>query len=51
MSTKNMSDHISHYRNVFIFLLIGTAFTVGASYVEFSVENSIAGAIFVGLLK
>ena len=49
MSDKNMTHHIAHYRNVFIYLLIGTALTVSASYLEFSVQNSIAGAIFVGL--
>ena len=49
MSDKNMTHHIAHYRNIFIYLLIGTALTVGASYLEFSVQNSIAGAIFVGL--
>ena len=49
MSDKNIAKHIVHYRNVFIYLLIGTALTVGASYLEFSVQNSIAGAIFVGL--
>tara|TARA_Y100001970_G_C14138163_1_gene805548 strand:- start:961 stop:1323 length:363 start_codon:yes stop_codon:yes gene_type:complete len=50
MSNKDMSHHITNYRNVFILLLIGTVLTVGASYVEFSVPNSIAGGIFVGLL-
>ena len=49
MSDKNITQHIVHYRNVFIYLLIGTALTVAASYFEFSVPNSIAGAIFVGL--
>ena len=44
-----MTHHILNYRKVFIFLLIGTALTVGASYLEFNVYNSIAGAIFVGL--
>ena len=50
MSNKNLGHHITNYRNVFIYLLIGTALTVGASYVEFNVKDSIAGAIFVGLL-
>ena len=50
MSDKNMSHHISNYRNVFIYLLIGTALTVGASYFDFNVRNSMAGAIFVGLI-
>jgi len=50
MSSKDLGHHITNYRNVFIYLLIGTALTVGASYVEFSVKDSIAGAIFVGLL-
>ena len=49
MSNKDMSHHINHYRNVFIYLLIGTAFTVLASYLEFNVQDSIAGAMFVGL--
>ena len=49
MSADNMTHHISNYRKVFIFLLIGTALTVLASYMEFNVQNSIAGAIFVGL--
>jgi caa(3)-type oxidase subunit IV len=44
-----MTHHIANYRKVFIFLLIGTAITVWASYMEFNVQNSIAGAIFVGL--
>ena len=44
-----MTHHISNYRKVFIFLLNGTALTVTASYFEFNVQNSIAGAIFVGL--
>ena len=49
MSDTNMTHHIANYRKVFIFLLIGTAITVWASYMEFNVQNSIAGAIFVGL--
>ena len=49
MSADNMTHHISNYRKVFIFLLIGTALTVFASYLDFNVQNSIAGAIFVGL--
>ena len=49
MSDTNMTHHIANYRKVFIFLLIGTALTVWASYMEFSVQNSIAGTIFVGL--
>tara|TARA_B100000315_G_scaffold189259_1_gene179093 strand:+ start:176 stop:469 length:294 start_codon:yes stop_codon:yes gene_type:complete len=44
-----MTHHIANYRKVFIFLLIGTALTVGASYLELNVQNSIAGAIFMGL--
>ena len=50
MSNKDLAHHITNYRKVFIYLLIGTALTVGASYVEFNVKDSIAGAIFVGLL-
>ena len=49
MSAKDMSHHIANYRKVFIYLLIGTALTVCASYLEFNVKDSIAGAIFVGL--
>ena len=49
MSDNNMTHHIANYRKVFIFLLIGTTLTVCASYMEFNVQNSIAGAIFVGL--
>ena len=49
MIDNNMTHHIANYRKVFIFLLIGTALTVLASYMEFNVQNSIAGAIFVGL--
>ena len=44
-----MTHYIANYRKVFIFLLIGTTLTVWASYMEFNVQNSIAGAIFVGL--
>ena len=50
MSNKDLDHHITNYRNVFIYLLIGTVLTVGASYIEFNVKDSIAGAIFVGLL-
>ncbi len=50
MSDNNMAHYIANYRKVFIYLLIGTALTVGATYLEFNVEDSIAGAIFVGLL-
>ena len=49
MSAKEMAHHIANYRKVFIFFLIGTALTVAASYMEFNVQNSIAGAVFVGL--
>ena len=44
-----MTHYIANYRKVFIYLLIGTTLTVWASYIEFNVQNSIAGAIFVGL--
>ena len=37
-------------KKIFIYLLIGTALTVGASYFDFNVSNSMAGAIFVGLI-
>ena len=50
MSSKDIAHHITHYRNVFIYLLIGTALTVGASYLELNVKDSIAGGIFIGLL-
>ena len=50
MSNKDIAHHITHYRNVFIYLIIGTALTVAASYLEFNVKDSIAGAIFIGLL-
>jgi len=50
MSNKDIAHHITHYRNVFVYLLIGTALTVAASYLEFNVKDSIAGAIFIGLL-
>ena len=49
MSAKDMAHHITHYRNIFIYLLIGTALTVIASYFEFNVDDSMAGAVFVGL--
>ena len=49
MSDKNMTHYIANYRKVFIYLLIGTTLTVWASYMEFNVQNSIAGAVFVGL--
>ena len=49
MSAKEMAHHIATYRKVFIYLLIGTTLTVIASYMEFNVQNSIAGAVFVGL--
>ena len=49
MSDKNLTHHIANYRKVFIFLLFGTVLTVSASYIEFNVQNSIAGSIFIGL--
>jgi len=49
LSANNITHHIANYRKVFIFLLIGTALTVGASYLKLNVQNSIAGAIFIGL--
>ena len=49
MSNKDIAHHVEHYRKVFIYLLIGTTLTVWASYIEFNVQNSIAGAVFVGL--
>ena len=50
MSDKNMAHHIANYRKIFIYLLICTALTVGAAYLDFNVTNSIAGGIFVGLI-
>ena len=50
MSNRDLTHHITHYRNVFIYLLIGTALTVCAAYLDFNVKDSIAGAIFIGLL-
>ena len=44
-----MTHYIANYRKVFIYLLIGTTLTVWASYMEFNVQNSMAGAVFVGL--
>ena len=44
-----MTHYIANYRKVFIYLLIGTTLTVWASYMEFNVQNSIAGAVFIGL--
>ena len=44
-----MTHYIANYRKVFIYLLIGTTLTVWASNMEFNVQNSIAGAVFVGL--
>ena len=44
-----MTHYIANYRKVFIYLLVGTTLTVWASYMEFNVQNSIAGAVFVGL--
>ena len=44
-----MTHYIANYRKVFIYLLIGTTLTVLAFYMEFNVQNSIAGAVFVGL--
>tara|TARA_Y100001970_G_C14092935_1_gene781038 strand:+ start:741 stop:1049 length:309 start_codon:yes stop_codon:yes gene_type:complete len=50
MSSDNMSKYIKNYRNVFIYLLIATFLTVLASYIDFDVEGSIAGGVFVGLV-
>ena len=49
MSDKNMTQYIANYRKVFIYLLIGTTLTGWASYMDFNVGDSMAGAIFVGL--
>ena len=50
MSNKDLSKQVTHYRNIFIYLLIGTVLTVLAAKIEFNVPNSMAGALFVGLL-
>ena len=44
-----MTHYIANYRKVFIYLLIGTTLTVWASYIDFNIKDSMAGAIFVGL--
>ena len=44
-----MTHYIANYRKVFIYLLIGTTLTVWASYMDFNIGDSMAGAIFVGL--
>ena len=41
--SNDMNHHIKVYRNVFIGLLIFTAFTVGASYIDF-------GVVWIGVL-
>ena len=53
--SNDMNHHIKIYRNVFIGLLIFTGFTVGASYLEFSmvwlgVALGLAIAFFKGYL-
>ena len=45
--SNDMNHHIKVYRNVFFALLIFTALTVGASYIEF---NLVWVGVFVGLL-
>ena len=51
MSHDNIQSHIKIYRNVFIALLIGTALTVIAYYVDFSSIFDLAWiGIFIGLL-
>ena len=47
MNHDNIQDHVKIYRNVFIVLLIFTAFTVGVSYIHF---NLVWIGVFVGLL-
>ena len=49
MSAKDVAHHVTTYKNVFVLLLICTVITVGASYFDFNVPNSVAGGIFVGL--
>ena len=44
-----MTHYIANYRKVFIYLLIGTMLMVWASYIDFNIKDSMAGAIFVGL--
>ena len=45
--SENITHHVKIYRNVFIALLICTALTVYASYIEF---NTVTLALFIGLL-
>ena len=49
MSSKDISHHIVKYWKIFVILLICTFFTVFAAEMDFDVQNSIAGGIFVGL--
>ena len=48
MSSKDISNHIIKYWKIFAILLVCTVFTVLAAGMDFDVENSIAGGIFVG---
>ena len=51
MSHDNIQDHIKVYRNVFIALLVGTALTVIAYYIDFnSIFNLAWAGVFIGLL-
>ena len=49
MSSKDISHHIIKYWKIFAILLVCTFLTVLAAGMDFDVENSIAGGIFVGL--
>jgi cytochrome c oxidase subunit 4 len=50
--SNDMKHHIKVYRNVFIGLLIFTALTVGASYIEFSfVWAGIAVGLAIAFVK
>jgi len=49
MSSKDISNHIIKYWKIFAILLVCTVLTVLAAEMDFDVENSIAGGIFVGL--
>ena len=46
-SAEELREHISGYKKIGVALIVLTAVTVGASYIEF---NSIFVTVFVGLL-
>ena len=49
MVSDNISKQVIKYWKIFALLLFCTVLTVLAVYVDFDVEGSIAGGIFVGL--